>query len=73
MTNISPVHCIVTNKKTNYQVTHRNNDNVLDSTRSLSDGRLSAINDVFMFDVSMLMNELSYFEIISLNNLYFCL
>ena len=73
MTNISPVHCIVTNKKTNYQVIHRNNDNVLDSTRSLSDGRLSAINDVFMFDVSMLMNELSYFEIISLNNLYFCL
>ena len=68
MTNIPPVHCIVTNKKTNYQVTHRNNDNVLDSTRSLSDGRLSAINDV-----SMLMNELSYFEIISLDNLYFCL
>ena len=43
---------------TNYQVTpFRNNNNFLDSTRSLSDGRLSAIIDASMFCLIRLIDE----------------
>ena len=49
---------MITNKRTNYQVTpFRNNDNFLDSTRSLSDGRLSAIIDASMFYLIRLIDE----------------
>ena len=49
---------MITNKRTNYQVTpFRNNDNFLDSTRSLSDGRLSAIIDASMFCLIRLIDE----------------
>ena len=49
---------LITNKKTNYQVTpFRNNNNFLDSTRSLSDGCLSAIIDASMFCLICLIDE----------------
>ena len=48
----------ITNKKKNYQVApFRNNNNFLDSTHSLSDGRLSAINDASMFCLIRLIDE----------------
>ena len=42
---------------TNYPVTPFRNNNLLDSTRSLSDCRLSAIIDSFMFCLIRLSDE----------------
>ena len=55
---ISKVIYIISNKMTNYQVTpFQNNGNSLDSTRSLSDGHLSAIIDASKFCVIRLIDE----------------
>ena len=55
---ISKVIYIITNKKTNYQETpFRNNNILIDSTRSLSDGHLSAIIDPSMFCLIRLIDE----------------
>ena len=49
---------IITNKKTDYQVTtFRNNDNFLDLTRLLSGSRLSAIINASMFCLIRLFDE----------------
>ena len=49
---------IITNKKTNYQVIpFQNNNNFLDSTRSLSDGHLSPIIDASIFCVIRPIDE----------------
>ena len=58
MIQINLEHGTIANKKVYYQVTpFRNNHNFLDSTRSLSDGRLRAIIDASMFCLIRLIDE----------------